>query len=277
MIDGLHRRPALLPRLGAGVARAAARGERPPAAAAPTRTAPSEYARQRRRAQDGRLVQGVRRHARTTSSTCRPSSACASGKRAGIADSTVRTRQRPAVRGATCTAPRSPAMTAPPMGTDPHRHPARHRRGADRIHPGLLDRAPDPRHRAVRLRRRAVGDVQRGDPARRDPGGGGAVLAAISGPPGWACSGSSAPGCCSRATSCSPSCPSAMLGLIAQGLHRRACSEARGGRLGADRRRHRDPRRIENELAEARRGDDGVAELPLQAGRSASASRSACR
>ena len=48
------------------------------------------------------------------------------------------------------------------------RHP-RHRRGADRVPAGLLDRASDPRRRTDRVQRTRQQGVRGRDPARRDP------------------------------------------------------------------------------------------------------------
>ena len=50
------------------------------------------------------------------------------------------------------------------------RHPGPGR-GRHRVHPGLLDRAPDPRGRMARAHQRDVEDVRGGHPARRHPRG----------------------------------------------------------------------------------------------------------
>ena len=90
------------------------------------------------------VMPGTRRSASspTIRFTCRPNSACTSGRPAELRRAGVAAR----------------CLTAPPrhagalaMDTDHHRHPARHRRRADRVPSRLLDRAPDPRDRAVRL------------------------------------------------------------------------------------------------------------------------------
>jgi ATP-binding cassette subfamily B protein len=79
-----------------------------------------------------------------------------------------------------------PPPIPPSQGSCPHDadhdcHPARYRRGADRIPAGFLHRAPDPRHQDPELRCRYLGDLQRRHPDRRDRGGGGPVLAHVLG------------------------------------------------------------------------------------------------
>ena len=93
-------------------------------------------------------------------------------------------------------------------------HHPRHRRGRHRVHPGLLDRPFDPRHRAARLRRRQMGRVQRRHPAGRDPRHRRALLADLLGGARGAaarvrrCRGASS------ATSSIAFLPSAILGFL---------------------------------------------------------------
>ena len=217
----------------AQVWRAQQREEAAPPAAADRSAQPGGVPRQRRRPQFRRLVQGVRRDA---------------GRRAlpaaGAARPHLVVRARLAMRGRRRSLDlRRPCFMRPRrMGPDPHRHPARHRRGSDRIPAGVLDRPPDPRAELFGYDAGAMVAVQHRDPARRDPGGGGTSTGDLFWDTGHrpaAARGRS--GALRAQHPARRSCPRRCIGLSPR-MRSTSCSAARWWSLGADRRRHRDPR-----------------------------------